>query len=105
VLVGFQGDVKIADFGLAKAKQRLTKTLTGLLKGEPQYMAPEQAQTDEIDGRADLFSLGVMLFELLHRAKARGSAKTELRDHAARDANEPPLPICASCARRSTRSW
>ncbi|MFO0757945.1 MAG: protein kinase [Byssovorax sp.] len=64
VLVGFQGDVKIADFGMAKAKQRLTKTLTGMRKGEPQYMAPEQAQTDDIDGRADLFSLGVMLFEL-----------------------------------------
>ncbi len=64
VLVGFQGDVKIADFGMAKAKQRLTKTLTGMRKGEPTYMAPEQAQTDEIDGRADLFSLGVMLFEL-----------------------------------------
>ena len=64
VLVGFNGDVKIADFGLAKAKQRLTKTLTGMSKGEPTYMAPEQARADEIDARADLFSLGVMLFEL-----------------------------------------
>ncbi len=64
VLVGFNGDVKIADFGLAKAKQRLTKTLTGMRKGEPTYMAPEQALADNIDGRADLFSFGVMLFEL-----------------------------------------
>ena len=64
VLVSFTGDVKIADFGLAKAKQRLTKTLTGMSKGEPTYMAPEQARADEIDARADLFSLGVMLFEL-----------------------------------------
>jgi serine/threonine-protein kinase len=64
VLVSFAGDVKIADFGLAKAKQRLTKTLTGMSKGEPTYMAPEQARADEIDSRADLFSLGVMLFEL-----------------------------------------
>jgi serine/threonine-protein kinase len=64
VLAGFNGDVKIADFGLAKAKQRLTKTLTGMRKGEPTYMAPEQAQTDSIDARADLFSLGVLLFEL-----------------------------------------
>jgi eukaryotic-like serine/threonine-protein kinase len=44
VLVGFNGDVKIADFGLAKAKQRLTKTLTGMSKGEPTYMAPEQTR-------------------------------------------------------------
>lgn len=64
ILVGFNGDLKIADFGLAKAKQRLTKTLTGMRKGEPTYMAPEQAATDDIDQRADIFSLGVMLFEL-----------------------------------------
>jgi serine/threonine-protein kinase len=64
VLIGFNGDVKIADFGLAKAKQRLTKTLTGMLKGQPTYMAPEQARAAEIDSRADLFALGVMLFEL-----------------------------------------
>ncbi len=64
VLVGFNGDLKIADFGMAKAKQRLTKTLTGMRKGEPTYMAPEQASSDVIDGRADIFSLGVLLFEL-----------------------------------------
>src|SRR5262249_18762429 len=64
VLVGFNGEVKITDFGMAKAKQRLTKTLTGMKKGEPTYMAPEQARSDEIDARADLFSLGVVLFEL-----------------------------------------
>ncbi len=64
VLVGFDGRVLIADFGLAKAKQRVTKTLTGLLKGHPHYMAPEQATEQPIDARADLFSLGVVLFEL-----------------------------------------
>jgi eukaryotic-like serine/threonine-protein kinase len=64
ILCSFNGEVKIADFGMAKAKQRLTKTLTGMRKGEPTYMAPEQARSDDIDARADLFSLGVMLFEL-----------------------------------------
>jgi serine/threonine-protein kinase len=64
VLLGFNGEVKIADFGLAKAKQRLTKTLTGMRKGEPTYMAPEAARADVIDARADLFSFGVLLFEL-----------------------------------------
>lgn len=65
VLISFSGDVKIADFGLAKAKLRLTQTVTGILKGQPQYMAPEQARARrEIDARADLFSLGVLLFEL-----------------------------------------
>ena len=64
VLVGFNGEVKIADFGMAKAKQRLTRTLTGMRKGEPTYMAPEQAHLDVIDARADLFSFGVLVFEL-----------------------------------------
>jgi len=64
VLLGFRGEVKIADFGIAKAKQRLTKTLTGLLKGQPQYMSPEQVHGQPIDARSDIFALGVVLFEL-----------------------------------------
>src|SRR5690606_16862542 len=64
ILLGFGGEVKITDFGLAKAKQRLTKTLTGLLKGNPQYMSPEQISGRAIDGRSDVFALGVLLFEL-----------------------------------------
>ncbi len=64
VLTSFDGVVKIADFGLAKAKQRLTKTITGLLKGQPAYMSPEHARGREVDARTDVFSLGVMLFEL-----------------------------------------
>ncbi|MBW2459306.1 MAG: protein kinase, partial [Deltaproteobacteria bacterium] len=64
ILLGFAGEVKITDFGLAKAKQRLTKTLTGLLKGQPQYMSPEQVNGANLDGRSDLFALGVVLFEL-----------------------------------------
>lgn len=64
ILCSFQGDVKIADFGLAKAKQRLTKTMTGIIKGQLEYISPEQALGKDIDARADVFSLGVMLFEL-----------------------------------------
>lgn len=64
ILLGFEGQVKITDFGLAKAKQRLTKTLTGLLKGQPQYMSPEQVNGQPLDGRSDIFALGVVLFEL-----------------------------------------
>ncbi len=64
ILLGFDGHLKITDFGLAKAKQRLTKTLTGLLKGQPQYMSPEQVYGQPLDGRSDVFALGVVLFEL-----------------------------------------
>lgn len=64
VLLGFAGEVKITDFGLAKAKQRATRTLTGLLKGNPQYMSPEQVKDEPLDGRSDIFAVGVLLFEL-----------------------------------------
>ncbi len=64
ILCSFQGDVKIADFGLAKAKQRITKTMTGMVKGQLEYISPEQALGKEVDARADIFSLGVTLFEL-----------------------------------------
>ncbi|MEJ7735518.1 MAG: serine/threonine-protein kinase, partial [Polyangiaceae bacterium] len=65
ILVSFDGVVKIADFGIAKAEERITHTRTGTLKGKPAYMAPEQARGGRVDRRADLFSLGVMLYELL----------------------------------------
>ncbi len=66
VLVAFDGNVKIVDFGIAKAEERITHTRTGTMKGKPAYMAPEQAKgSKSIDLRADLFSFGVMMFELL----------------------------------------
>jgi serine/threonine protein kinase len=65
VLCGFDGTVKIADFGIAKAEERLTSTRIGMMKGKPAYMAPEQARGGVIDARADLFALGVVMFELL----------------------------------------
>lgn len=65
VLVSFNGMVKIADFGIAKAEERLTSTRIGMMKGKPAYMAPEQARGGSIDARADLFALGVVIFELL----------------------------------------
>ena len=65
VLVGFNGDVKIADFGLARAKERLSTTTIGLPIRPSMQMAPEEVHGHGIDHRADLFSLGIILFELL----------------------------------------
>ena len=59
VLVSFDGVVKIIDFGIAKAEERITHTRTGQLKGKPSYMAPEQQRGGQVDARADLFSFGV----------------------------------------------
>ena len=65
IMVSFDGAVKLLDFGIAKAATQTTKTQAGELKGKFPYMAPEQYTGLEVDGRADLFSLGVSLFEVL----------------------------------------
>jgi len=65
VMLGFDGQVKLLDFGIAKAKTQLDKTQHGVLKGKFAYMSPEQYRGEELDGRADVFSLGVCLYELL----------------------------------------
>jgi WD40 repeat protein len=56
--------VKLSDFGLARAAEDVRLTRSGLVAGTPLYMSPEQATGDELDARSDLFSLGVVLYEL-----------------------------------------
>jgi serine/threonine protein kinase len=65
VIVSFDGDVKVIDFGLAKAAGRATQTQAGILKGKLAYLSPEQAHGEEIDWRSDIYALGILLFELL----------------------------------------
>ncbi|HEY1434403.1 MAG TPA: TonB family protein, partial [Thermoanaerobaculia bacterium] len=65
ILISYEGDIKLCDFGIAKAASKASKTQSGALKGKIQYMSPEQAWGKPIDRRSDLFSLGVVLHELL----------------------------------------
>jgi hypothetical protein len=65
VLLSEQGEVKLSDFGIAKAASRLTVSNIGQVKGKPAFMSPEQATGLELDGRSDLFAVGVMLYWLL----------------------------------------
>src|SRR5690606_28043023 len=61
----FHGDVKVLDFGVARAEGRLASTLAGVTKGKVSYMSPEQAQGLEVDARTDVWALGLCLRELL----------------------------------------
>ena len=63
IFVTYEGVVKVLDFGVAKAANRASHTQGGQVKGKFGYMAPEQARGDDLDGRADVWSLGVVLFE------------------------------------------
>jgi eukaryotic-like serine/threonine-protein kinase len=63
VLLSFEGSVKVIDFGVARALGRITETQTGGMKGKFGYMSPEQARGEDLDLRADIFALGVVLWE------------------------------------------
>lgn len=65
IFITYDGNVKLLDFGIAKAATHVVETRTGVIKGKFSYMAPEQAKSGEIDGRADIWSAGVVLWEVL----------------------------------------
>jgi serine/threonine-protein kinase len=65
VLVGHDGQVKVIDFGVAKAASNQLRTSVGQMKGKVAYMAPEQALGEPVDRRTDVFALGVVLYQLL----------------------------------------
>ncbi len=65
IMLSRTGDVKVMDFGIAKAVARATRTGTGMIKGKLAYMAPEQAAGQPLDGRCDQFALGLVMWECL----------------------------------------
>lgn len=65
VLVSMHAEVKLADFGIARARTRTPITRVGMIKGKPAYMSPEQTRAEPLDARSDLFSVGTVLFNLL----------------------------------------
>ena len=65
VIVSKDGVVKVLDFGIARAKERLTKTTRGVIKGKAAYMAPEQALAQPLSPQTDVYALGIVLWEML----------------------------------------
>lgn len=75
ILISYDGAVKIADFGIARAATRSQETVTGVLKGKFAYMSPEQASQEDLDARSDLFATAIVLYEIItgERLFHRGS--------------------------------
>jgi serine/threonine protein kinase len=65
VLISKQGEVKVVDFGLAKATSQVEITDPGVVKGKMSYLSPEAARGEDVDHRADIFAVGILLYELL----------------------------------------
>jgi serine/threonine-protein kinase len=96
IMVLTDGRVKIMDFGIARHREPTVKTQTGVLLGSPQYMAPEQIVGQPFDHRADIFSLGLVLYEMLTGVKPfAGEDIPELTFKVANIAAKPPSHIVA----------
>src|SRR5215831_15893203 len=65
VLISKQGEIKVVDFGLAKATSQIETTDPGVVKGKMSYLSPEAARGEEVDNRADIFAVGILLYEML----------------------------------------
>jgi serine/threonine protein kinase len=97
VLVSYDGAVKVVDFGVAKAAQRQTETRTGTLKGKIAYMSPEQCLGKPLDRRSDIFSIGILLYELTTgRRLFKGEAEFGVMQRIVSEDVTPPSHLVAS---------
>jgi serine/threonine-protein kinase len=92
LLMSSHGTLKVVDFGIAKAANQLHHTRSGVLKGKISYMAPEQLRNQPLDARADVFALGVVLYELLSGGRKPFDAEGEVGMIQA-ILHQPPVPI------------
>jgi eukaryotic-like serine/threonine-protein kinase len=77
VLVSYSGEIKLADFGLASSSIKVQKTSPGVLVGKLAYMAPEHARGEDVDARADIYSAGIMLWELITGVRLFPTTETQ----------------------------
>lgn len=102
VFITYDGQVKIIDFGIAKAANQSTNTQSDLIKGKVAYMSPEQAQGKMIDHRSDIFSIGILLYELITHKRMFEGDNYQIYDKVCRAdfekpenaANEIPENVC-----------
>ena len=97
VIVSYDGSIKLIDFGIAKSVARSTVTRSGLIKGKVGYMAPEQVRGYSVDRRSDVFSLGVLAYELTTQTRPFDAAtQFEQLERTARGDLIPPSQIVAN---------
>ncbi len=90
ILITYEGEVKIVDFGIAKAALQDTVTQNGLIKGKVAYMSPEQASGVKIDHRSDIFSTGILLYEMVTGKRMFTGDPLQVLERVRRGEFEPP---------------
>ncbi len=91
ILVGVDGQARVIDFGIAKARRRLQTTHVGVIKGKVSFMAPEQGLGEEVTRRTDVYAVAVVLWEMLTgRRLFKGANSVELAASVLQGATEPP---------------
>ena len=95
VIVTYEGAVKVLDFGIAKAANRMNETRDGALKGKIPYMSPEQCRSERLDRRSDIYSTGIILYEMAtgHRIFRRGATEFEIMRAIVEDPVTPPTRL------------
>ncbi len=94
VMISHIGNVKLMDFGIAKSKSKQSRTQIGTLKGKYSYMSPQQARGEEVDFRSDIFSCGIILYELVTGVRPfRGKNDLEILEKVKAAQHEPPRKV------------
>ncbi|MBA3465565.1 MAG: protein kinase [Deltaproteobacteria bacterium] len=94
VIVSYDGAIKLLDFGIARAASQTHETQTGILKGKIPYMSPEQCRGQPLDKRSDLFSLGVVMYELTTgRRPFRAESDFDVMDQIVHKGAQPPSTV------------
>jgi len=101
VLIGYDGSVKVVDFGVARARGLLHTTDVGMLKGKFAYMSPEQARNRPVDRRSDIFAAGILLYEVTTRRRLfRASTDTASLELVLKSKIPPPSSVVPGYPRR-----
>lgn len=91
IMVSYEGEIKLIDFGIAKAETQMEATKAGTLKGKFGYMSPEQVEGQAIDSRTDVFSLGIVLWEMLANERLFAASNEAAILNKIRSCQIPPI--------------